>query len=463
MGRTSSRRRWVWPAVTWIAALTVVAATVLLQFVVRPQLADDPLVGTGRLDHPAVADPPAAVLPELAAPTREVSPAALAAKLDALPRDGLGDVVALVVDARTGRELYRAGEGPRTPASSLKVLSALVAIDVLGPERTFATTTFLSPDGGTLLLRGGGDPLLAGARRPDAHPQPASLEDLAEETAAALRARGVASVALGFDATLFAGPAWNPEWPDIFARSVAPITALTADHARPSLERNALQRAEDPARFAADQFAGFLTTHGIAVTGVDPAATPAGATELAHVDSVPVSEIAQVVLAQSDNDAAETLLWQVALARGRAATPTDGAAVLAAELQRLGLWDDGMVVHDGNGIASANLVTPDALVGAVRLALGEPELRTITDGLPVAGVTGTLGERFTADDALTGRGFVRAKTGTIRGVNTLTGYVVTADGQPLAFALMTSGGAGQTSARAWLDRASAALASCGCS
>jgi D-alanyl-D-alanine carboxypeptidase len=43
-------------------------------------------------------------------------------------------------------------------------------------------------------------------------------------------------------------------------------------------------------------------------------------------------------------------------------------------------------------------------------------------------------------------------------VNTLTGYVVTADGQPLVFALMTSGGAGQTSARAWLDRASSALA-----
>ena len=62
-----------------------------------------------------------------------------------------------------------------------------------------------------------------------------------------------------------------------------------------------------------------------------------------------------------------------------------------------------------------------------------------------------------------GRGVVRAKTGTIRGVNTLTGYVVTEDGHPLAFALMTSGGAGQTSARLWLDRASAALASCGCS
>ena len=459
----AGRRRWVWPAVTWILALTVALATAALQFVVRPQLADDPLVGTGRLDHPAVADPPPAVRPDLGAPTATVAPASLAARLDALPREGLGDVVALVVDARTGQELYRAGSGARTPASSLKVLSALVAIDVLGPDRTFATTSLLTPDGGTVVLRGGGDPLLTGATRADAHPRPASLEDLAEQTAEQLTAKGTTTVALGYDASLFAGPSWNPVWPDIFARSVAPITALTADHARPSLAPNALQRAEDPARFAADQFAGFLAAHGITVSATNPVPTPADATELAHVDSLPVSAIAEVVLAQSDNDAAETLLWQVALERGRPATPADGAAVLTTELQRLGLWDDGMAVLDGNGIASENLVTPDALVGAVRMALADPALRTITEGLPVAGVTGTLRERFGADDSLRGRGMVRAKTGTIRGVNTLTGYVVTADGQPLAFALMTSGGAGQTSARAWLDRATAALASCGCS
>ncbi len=453
----------MWPTVVWILAFTVALATAGLQFVVRPQLADDPLVGTGRLDHPDVADPPAPVLPELAAPTAEVSPTALTAKLDALPRDGLGDVVALVVDARTGAELYRAGSGARTPASSLKVLSSLVAVDVLGPEKTFATTALLSADGGTVVLRGGGDPLLAGARRPDAHPQPAALEDLAEEAATALKAKGVASVALVYDATLFAGPGWNPIWPDIFARSVAPITALTADHARPNLAPNAMERNPDPARFAADKFVGFLTGQGIAVSTVNPAATPADATELAHVDSLPVAAIAEVVLAESDNDAAETLLWQVALERGRPATPGDGAAVLVSELQRLGLWSDGMAVHDGNGIAGENQVTADALVGAIRLALARPEFRAITEGLPVAGVTGTLHERFTNPDALAGRGVVRAKTGTIRGVNTLTGYVITDDGQPLAFALMTSGGAGQTSARAWLDRATAALASCGCS
>ena len=459
----SARRGWAWRALLWITVVVVALATAGLQFVVRPQLADDPLVGAGRLDQPAVAEPPAPVLSALGDPSSPATPAAVASRLAAVPRDGVGDVVALVVDARTGQELYREGAGPRTPASSLKVLSALVAVDVLGPDRTFATTTLLSADGGTVVLRGGGDPLLAGASRPDAHPQPASLEELAAATATALKAKGATTVALGYDASLFTGPAWNPVWPDIFARSVAPITALTADHARPNLAPEAFERAPDPTLFAAEKFAGFLTAQGITVTGTAAAVTPPDATELAEVQSLPVAQIAERVLAASDNDAAETLLWHVALERGRPATPADGAAVLTAELQRLGLWDDGMQVLDGNGISGDNQVTADALVGAVRAALADPRYRPILTGLPVAGVTGTLTDRFDETDALAGRGVVRAKTGTIRGVNTLTGYTVTADGQPLAFALMTSGGAGQTSARAWLDRASAALASCGCS
>lgn len=457
MERKAGRRGWAWRAALWIVVATLILATVGLQFVVRPQLADDPRVGSGRLDAPEVAAPPSGVLLALPQPATSATPVGVRARLESLNRDGLGDAVALVVDARTGAELYRTGQGPRPPASSLKVLSALAALDVLGPGQTFRTTTLLSGD--TLVLRGGGDPLLTSART-TAYPRRASLEQLAADTAAALKARGVTSVKLAYDASLFTGPGWNPAWPDIFARSVAPITALTADHARPNLAL--LDRAPDPSRFAADRFAGYLAGAGIAVAAINPGATPAGADELAGVTSPTVATIAERVLVESDNDAAETLLWQAALASGQPASPAGGAATLQARLQARGLWTPGMAVVDGNGISESNQVSTDALVGAVRLAVTEPALRPVATGLPVAGVSGTLTGRFGGADALTGRGLVRAKTGTIRGVNTLTGYVVTADGQPLAFALMTSGGAGQTSARAWLDRASAALASCGC-
>lgn len=457
MGRRAGRRGWAWRATLWISVLMLVLATAGLQLVIRPQLADDPRVGSGRLDAPEVAPPPDAVLLALPEVTGSATPAGVRTRLDALNRDGLGDAVALVLDARTGTELYRTGQGPRTPASSLKVLSALAALDVLGPGATFRTTTLLAGD--ALVLRGGGDPLLTSART-TGYPRRASLEQLAADTATALKARGIASVSLAYDASLFAGPGWNPSWPDIFARSVAPITALTADHARPNLA--ALDRVPDPSRFAADRFAGYLAAAGISVSAINPAAAPAGAQELAAATSPTAATIAERILVESDNDAAETLLWQAALASGQPASPAGGAATLQARLQARGLWTPGMAVVDGNGISESNQVSTDALVGAVRLALTEPALRAVATGLPVAGVSGTLTGRFAATDALTGRGLVRAKTGTIRGVNTLTGYVVTADGQPLAFALMTSGGAGQTSARAWLDRASAALASCGC-
>jgi hypothetical protein len=82
------------------------------------------------------------------------------------------------------------------------------------------------------------------------------------------------------------------------------------------------------------------------------------------------------VLAESDNDAAETLLWQAALepVAGPATPESDVSAadVLATELQRLGLWDDGMVVLDGNGISADNQVTPDALVGRRPHGPGRP-------------------------------------------------------------------------------------------
>lgn len=456
--RPRRHARWFWPAVIWILALGVAAATWVVRVPFTEAMDADPTVGSGRLEARETGTVPAAVLDALP-DARPIDPDVLAARLAAIPNPGGGDIVGVVLDGRTGTELTRLGAGgTRTPASSMKVLSGVVALDVLGPGTTFPTTALLAPDG-SLVLRGGGDPLLTSSTSPD-YPHPASLEQLAAATAAALTRRGVTQVRLGYDASLFGGPGWNPAWPDIFASSVAPITALTADHAR--IAPPSYERSPDPARFAAERFADALRAHGVEVTAIDPMTTPAGADELAHVDSLPVRTLVEQSLTNSDNDAAETLAWQVALARGVQPTPSSAAATLRTELTRLGLWSDGMAALDGNGIATDNQVTPDALAGAIELGLQRDDLRAVITGLPVGAVSGTLAERFEAPDALAGRGTVRAKTGTIRGVNTLTGYVVTTDGQPLVFAFMVSGGAGQTSARAWLDQASATLASCGC-
>ncbi len=84
-------------------------------------------------------------------------------------------------------------------------------------------------------------------------------------------------------------------------------------------------------------------------------------------------------------------------------------------------------------------------------------------GLPIAGFTGTLGKRFgAASGAAEAAGIVRAKTGSLSGVNTLAGTVVDADGRLLSFAVMTRTTAAADTARAAMDRIVARLAACGC-
>jgi D-alanyl-D-alanine carboxypeptidase/D-alanyl-D-alanine-endopeptidase (penicillin-binding protein 4) len=123
-------------------------------------------------------------------------------------------------------------------------------------------------------------------------------------------------------------------------------------------------------------------------------------------------------------------------------------------------------VYDGSGLSHDNRITPAALAKVVALAASpaHPELRTVLSGMPVAGFSGTLDDRFDAGTASAGRGVVRAKTGTLDGVNTLAGAVEDADGRLLAFAFM----ANQVPASrvdavlSSLDTLAGTLAGCGC-
>ncbi|MBB0232722.1 D-alanyl-D-alanine carboxypeptidase, partial [Streptomyces calidiresistens] len=129
-------------------------------------------------------------------------------------------------------------------------------------------------------------------------------------------------------------------------------------------------------------------------------------------------------------------------------------------LADLGLPMDGVRVVDGSGLDRSGRMTTDSLVGLLALAAdpARPELRPVLTGLPVAGFTGTLDSRYPD----VGAGVVRAKTGTLTGVNALAGTVVDSDGRVLAFAFLTEGTASATAAQNALDRAAAALSRCGC-
>lgn len=386
--------------------------------------------------------------------------AALGARIAAVPRPGVGKAGIAVVDPASGTLVYgELADTPMTPASTLKTLTSTAALAALGPDHRFATRV-VSAAPGQIVLVGGGDPLLRGAGDAN-YPERASISDLAAATADALKAAGQTSVSLGYDDTLFTGPAWNPSWLPGYAEFATPTSALWVD-------RGIVGgiHGKDPSGSAAAVFSAQLKARGIAVTAVTAAKAPDGAAAIATVWSLPLDLIVQELLLHSDNDITEVLFRQVALAAGRPGSIVEAQAAVQARLAALGLWAPGMRLDDGSGLSRVNLATPRVLAGVVALSLADPRYRAITAGLPTAAADGTLGGRF--DDQASegaGRGVVRAKTGTLTGVHTFNGFTTTADGALVAFAFLANDVVpdGDLAARDWLERVSAATASCGCS
>ncbi|MEV6941087.1 D-alanyl-D-alanine carboxypeptidase/D-alanyl-D-alanine-endopeptidase [Streptomyces sp. NPDC051172] len=364
---------------------------------------------------------------------------------------------AAVVDVTTGRRLYGTGaDTALTPASVTKIATAVAALSTLGADHRLTTRAALEPDTKELVLVGGGDPTLTAHKDAEGW---ASLRELADRTAAALAKRGIKEVTLSYDTTLYTGPELHPIGVNV---NLAPVSALMADEGRTDDSTSGpVERVTDPAADAARTFGSFLAGHGIRTTSPGPSKATTRAENLAAVSSPPLSSLVERMLTNSDNDIAEALARQTAAASGQPASFDGGATAIAGALQKLQLPLNGAEFHDGSGLDRDDRLTADLLT-ALLVKAGDPahpELRPVLTGLPVAGFTGTLTNRYTGGAA----GVVRAKTGTLTGVNTLAGTVVDQDGRLLAFAFMASNTTNPLEAQAALDRTATALAACGCS
>lgn len=412
---------------------------------------------------PAWADPVASPPPvAVAASGRGADPAKVRAALTRPLRDAdLGPhVLAQVAPLDGGAPLLEQGRGSAVPASTTKLLTAAAALEVLGPDATF-TTRVVQPAPGRVVLVGGGDPLLGADPGKGLYPARADLLTLARSTAAALERAGVRSVRVGFDDSLFSGPTTSPHWPDSYVPEdvVSPITALWADQGNaPDGGREA-----DPSASAAAVFAAHLRAQGLRVRGT-PSRTTAGGSTLAQVASAPLREIVQHTLETSDNDAAEVLAHHVGVAVARDGSFAGGATAVARTLTRLGVPTDGLRLYDGSGLSREDRISPATLTGVLQAAAARDRLAPLLGGLPVAGFTGSLVERFEDPASAAGLGIVRAKTGTLTGVHALAGTVTDRDGDALVLVLMTDRvtPARTLAARQALDDAAAALAACRC-
>jgi D-alanyl-D-alanine carboxypeptidase/D-alanyl-D-alanine-endopeptidase (penicillin-binding protein 4) len=386
--------------------------------------------------------------------------AALAKKITAVRvKDVKGSYSGAVIDVASGKLLFNHSAGsPHVPASTMKVITSAAALTLLGPDHRFATSV-TSPRSGQIVLVGGGDPYLT-AKKVGSYPRPASIDALADRTAAALRMSKITEVRLGYDSSLFGGPAWNPLWPAGYGDWASPTSALWVDQGRASVA----PRTSDPAKQAAAAFGKALKKRGVSVSSTTRTKAPEGATSLAVVRSQPLERIVEQLLMTSDNDAAEVILRQAAIGAGRRGTTADGIFAVRAALTNLGVWDSGTTMKDGSGLARQSKVPASTLAKLLRLAAGNdhPELRPVITGLPVAGVEGTLRARFFDDQSLAGRGIVRAKTGTLREVHTLAGVIRTSDGSLLSFAFLINNPKSAFAANVWLDRVTTAISRCGC-
>jgi serine-type D-Ala-D-Ala carboxypeptidase/endopeptidase (penicillin-binding protein 4) len=416
--------------------------------------------------------PPAPVVPHPAlrpaavdgpAPTH----AGVGAVLDPLvSAGGLGTLSGQVVDPVTGTVLWQQDPGtPLVPGSTVKLLTCAAALLALDHQARWHTTVLAGAEPGTVVLLGGGDPTLstADAATVTVYPGAARLDDLVGQVRAATR-DPVHRVLV--DVHRYTGDALAPSWypSDVAGGYIAPIEPVMLDGARADPTQEVSPRAAEPAITAAAELARRL--------GADPGtvavgSAPPGAAVLGDVSSPSVQELVATALSASDNVLAEALAREVARATGAQPSFSGATQAVLAVLRDHGFDVSRATLADGSGLSAQNAV-PAALLTDLLSAAAAPDesqprtaaLRPMLVGLPVAGSSGTLADRY---DGLAagGRGWVRAKTGTLTGVNSLAGTVLDSDGRVLVFALL-SNGPNPVAVRPRLDALAAQLRSCGC-
>lgn len=206
------------------------------------------------------------------------------------------------------------------------------------------------------------------------------------------------------------------------------------------------RRAEDPRLLAGYALRALLDRADVKVSGEvklgsEASAAPAVAhSRIGHVlakhQSAPLSSLLYALGKQSDNFYAEMIFKTLGgEASARPAKSADAAAVVTKWLDRIGAGDAGLVIKNGSGLFDANRVTAWSTVEMLRWAWREPSVQPeYLAQLAIGGVDGTLHRRFR--DELTKRR-VRAKTGTLDDVITLSGYVLRDGGKaPLAFSIL---------------------------
>jgi D-alanyl-D-alanine carboxypeptidase/D-alanyl-D-alanine-endopeptidase (penicillin-binding protein 4) len=182
-----------------------------------------------------------------------------------------------------------------------------------------------------------------------------------------------------------------------------------------------------------------LATEGIAVKQISSNHNSGkNEQDIAAIESPLLSELVAETNLNSNNLYAEALLRTLAnkqiLAKNQT-TANAGLQILKTTLTELGIEPTSYILVDGSGLSRKNLISPEALVQLLQVMDKSSQAKVFRASLPVAGVSGSLKNRFQNTSA---EGIVQAKTGTMTGVVSLSGYINVPNYEPLVFSILVN-------------------------
>ena len=343
----------------------------------------------------------------------------------------------LVINGETGAPVCaRAAAKPRPLASNMKLFTTSTALSRLGPQSRIPT--LLETDGGAdrngvlhgnLYLIGGGDPALA---TPSFYRR--FLGGLGTNLfllKRAVREAGIRSVTgrLYADDGVFDRLRGVADSGYATSSEIGPLSGLDFDSGYASASASAF--ATDPAETAAETLAQSLRGAGVQIsTDVGLGTAPPFSTELARIESPPLTEIVNTTNVYSDNHFAEMLIKLLGARFGGSGSTAAGAQVVEQFARG---HASGVHAVDGSGLTRSNRASPKQVVGLLKSMRNNAVGDEFIQDLALAGHEGTVADRMHGTAAY---GRCRTKTGTLTGVSNLSGYCFNRSGKLMIFSIL---------------------------
>ena len=344
-------------------------------------------------------------------------PQNIQARLDSLTKDRMFNSTQLglmVYDLTDDSTLYRFNaRQTMRPASTMKLLTSISALDHLGARYEFSTSLYYTGSvkdsvlTGDLYCVGGMDPLF------DTSDMKAFAESVKALGIHTLRGKIVE--VRGFKDSDLLGEGWC--W----------------DDDNPTLSPLLIDKKDE----FASRLAQMLDKDSIFVDGPSTTGTLPKSALLLCSRSHPLVDVLEPMMKNSDNLYAESMFYQLGAATGASpAKASHGRQMILKTLQKAGVSGQYKIA-DGSGLSLYNYVTPELLAKLLIYAYRKSGIiRYLYVSLPIAGEDGTLKKRMKESPAHLN---VRAKTGTVTGVSSLAGYALAANNHMLVFSIINQG------------------------